>query len=92
MDTTCIKAHHEMEERYARLVLEYFTNEQRKQICNSVADAIEILDIAPSLMVTPKQNQAGEYSIEFHDDYDKESFTFFEALIKDLKINSNNID
>ncbi|MEA2110986.1 MAG: hypothetical protein U9P71_02945 [Campylobacterota bacterium] len=92
MDTTYIKAHHEMEERYARLVFEYFTNNQRKEICDSVANAIELLDIAPSLTVTPTKNQAGEYSIEFHDDYDKESHKFFESLIKDLKINRCDVD
>ncbi len=92
MSSHSIKAHHEMEERYARLVLEYFSNQQRKEICDAVADTIEVLDTAPSLIVTPKPNQCGEYSIEFHDDYDKESFDFFEALIKELKISKSEID
>jgi len=92
MDTKLIKAHHEMEERYARLVLEYFSNKQRKKICDAVADTIETLDTAPSLIVTPKPNQCGEYSIEFHDDYDKVSFAFFETLIKMLDITPSDID
>jgi len=92
MESNFIKAHHEMEERYARLVLEYFSNQQRKKICDAVADTIEALDTAPSLTVTPKPKQCGEYSIEFHDDYDKESFSFFEALIKELRIAPSDID
>jgi len=92
MNETKIKAHHEMEERYARLVLEYFSNEQRKEICDAVAESIELLDIAPSLIVTPKKNQCGEYSIEFHDDYDQESHSFFESLIKELNINPKEVD
>ncbi|MEA3523155.1 MAG: hypothetical protein U9R50_09265 [Campylobacterota bacterium] len=92
MNSNSIKVHHEMEERYARLVLEYFSNQQRKDICDAVAETIETLDSAPSLIVTPKPNQCGEYSIEFHDDYDKESFAFFEELIKELKIPKADID
>lgn len=86
MKNTCIKAHHEMEERYARLILEYFSNDQRKTICDTVSEMIEAYKIAPSVTVTPKKDFCGEYSIEFHDDYDKESGQFFEALIKKLDI------
>jgi hypothetical protein len=86
MESACIKAYHEMEERYARLILEYHSNEQRHQICDLVAKIIEETSIAPSLTVTPKKNFGGDYSIEFHDDYDRESFKFFEILIKRLGI------
>jgi hypothetical protein len=81
-----IKAYHEMEERYSRLVLNYYSNEQRKKICDSVAYIIEKSGIAPSLTVTPNKSLGGEYSIEFHDDYDKKSGVFFEELIKKLDI------
>ncbi len=92
MKESCIKAYHEMEERYARLILEYYSNAQRKQVCDTVAEAIEELDIAPSLSVTPGKDQGGEYSIEFHDDYDKESHIFFESLIKKLGIGRCEVD
>ena len=86
MADVCIKAYHEMEERYSRLVLEYGSTVQRKLICDTVGVVIEEFGIAPSITVTPKKNLAGEYSVEFHDDYDKESGKFFEALIKKLDI------
>ncbi len=86
MKNTCIKAYHEMEERYARLVLAYHNNEQRKTICDTVSIVIDEKEIVPTVTVTPGKNFGGEYSIEFHDDYDKESGAFFEELIKKLDI------
>jgi hypothetical protein len=86
MKNACIKAYHEMEERYARLVLVYHSNEQRKKICDTVGDMIERHKIAPSLTVTPTADLGGEYNIEFHDDYNRESQNFFEDLIKTLDV------
>jgi hypothetical protein len=86
MKTACIKAYHEMEERYARLVLEYHSNDQRNLICDTVGEVIDELGIAPALTITPGKNLGGEYDIEFHDDYDRESFRFFETLIKKLGV------
>jgi len=86
MKNACIKAYHEMEERYARLILAYHNNEQRNKICNTVGEMIEEQGIAPAVTVTPGKNLGGEYCIEFHDDYDKESGKFFEDLIKKLGV------
>ncbi len=86
MSKTCIKAYHEMEERYARLVLQYYNNEQRNLICDTVGEVINQFGIAPALTVTPGKNLGGEYSIELHDDYDRESQKFFELLIKKLGV------
>ncbi|HIP59752.1 MAG TPA: hypothetical protein EYH01_04900 [Campylobacterales bacterium] len=86
MKNTCIKAYHEMEERYSRLVLEYHGNEQRNLICDTVGMVIDAQGVAPSIVVTPGKNLGGEYSVEFHDDYDKQSGVFFEELIKRLDI------
>jgi hypothetical protein len=86
MKKTCIKAYHEMEERYSRLVLVYNSSEQRNLICDSVGKMIEEKGIAPGVVVTPGKDLGGEYSIEFHDDYDKQSGKFFEELIKKLDI------
>jgi hypothetical protein len=86
MKKSCIKAYHEMEERYSRLVLVYNSNEQRNIICESVGKMIEEKGIAPAVVVTPGKDLGGEYSIEFHDDYDKQSGQFFEELIKKLDI------
>ncbi|MCH9814554.1 MAG: hypothetical protein K0U47_11510 [Epsilonproteobacteria bacterium] len=82
----CIKAYHEMEERYARLILEYHDNAQRKEICDTVGMMIDAYNIAPAVTVTPKKDLSGEYSIEFHDDYDKQSGKFFEELIQKLGV------
>ncbi len=86
MKKTCIKAYHEMEERYSRLVLVYNSSEQRNLICDTVGKMIEKKGIAPAVVVTPRKDLGGEYSIEFHDDYDKQSGKFFEELIKELDI------
>jgi hypothetical protein len=47
---------------------------------------IDELGIAPALTITPGKNLGGEYDIEFHDDYDRESFRFFETPIKKLGV------
>ena len=86
MKKTCIKAYHEMEERYARLVLEYHNNEQRNLICDTVGMVIEEQGIAPSVIVTPGKELGGEYAVEFHDDYDKQGGIFFDELMKKLDI------
>ena len=92
MADACIKAYHEMEERYARLVLEYHSNEQRNTICDMVGKVIDEYGVAPALTVTPGKNLGGEYSIEFHDDYDRDSANFFESLIKKLSVGHCEID
>ncbi len=86
MPKTCIKAYHEMEERYARLELLYFNIDQRALICNTVTDMIKKYGIAPDVTTTAKDKESGEYVIEFHDDYDRASCNFFEDLIKNLNI------
>ena len=88
MKEPCIKAYHEMEERYARLVLEYHNNEQRNLICKAVGGMIDSHGIAPAVTVTPTKGLAGEYAIELHDDYDREGGKFFEDLIKILAIDN----
>ena len=86
MPKACIKAYHEMEERYARLELDYFDTDQRALICDSINDMIKKHKVAPEVTIKPKGEEKGEYIIEFHDDYDKKSGDFFEELIKNLNI------
>lgn len=86
MEKCCIRAYHEMEERYARLVLEYQNLEQRKQICDALAETIGKLNVEPQTTITPKSGGKGEYNIEFHDDYDKQSGDFFEYLLGVINI------
>ncbi len=84
---SCIKAYHEMEERYARLVIAYFTREQKETIFHATNELIASFKVYPSQTISPKGKFEGEFALEFSDDYDKISGDFFEALIKKLEIN-----
>ena len=80
------KAHVAMEERYARLEIDYDSVEEKKNICNLVNDLIVKYKISPQITVEPKTIETGEYVIEFHDDYDKKAGPFFEELLATLGI------
>jgi len=82
----CIKAIHEMEERYSKMILEYHSLEQKEQIFNTTNKLIKDFNIYPTKIITPKGDFEGDFCLEFHDDYDKQSGPFFEALIKELGI------
>ncbi len=82
----CIKAYHEMEERYSKLILEYHTLEQKELIFNTANDLIKKYAIYPTKIIIPKGDFSGDFCLEFHDDYDKASGAFFEELIKTLGI------
>ncbi len=80
------KAHMSMEERYAKLELDYGNLEEKKKICNLVNDLIAKYKISPQITVEPQTVETGEYVIEFHDDYDKKAGPFFEELLHKLNI------
>ncbi len=82
----CIKAYHEMEERYSRLILEYHSLEQKEQIFDTANRLIKKHQIFPTKIITPKGDFSGDFCLEFHDDYDKKSGQFFEDLIKALGV------
>ncbi len=86
MSESCIKVYHEMEERYARLVIEYFTLDQKESIFNATNELIKEFSIYPSQTIQPKGEFQGEFTLEFNDDYDKNAGEFFDALIKKLNI------
>ena len=75
-----------MEERYSRLVIEYFTLAQKEDIFNATNETIKEQKIYPSQMIQPKGEFEGEFSLEFNDDYDKVAGDFFETIIKKLNI------
>lgn len=83
----CIKAYHQMEERYSQLVIEYFTLEQKEAIFHATNELIKTLKVFPSQTITPKGEFQGEFCLEFSDDYDKVSGAFFEKIIEKLNIN-----
>ncbi|BCD68260.1 hypothetical protein [Nitratiruptor sp. YY09-18] len=80
------RAHMAMEERYARLEIDYTSIEEKKKICNLVNDLIAKYHISPQITVEPATVETGEYVIEFHDDYDKKAGPFFEELLASLGI------
>jgi len=84
--TACIKAFHEMEERYSRLELEYHDLQQKEQIFNIANKLIKKYGIYPTKIITPKGDFEGVFCLEFHDDYDRKSEAFFEEMIKELGI------
>ncbi len=83
----CIKAHHDMEERYARLELEYFNLEQKELIFNTTNELIKKYKIYPTKIITPKGDFEGEFCLEFHDDYFREAEEFFNELLQKLGVN-----
>ena len=76
-----------MEERYSRLVIEYFTLKQKEDIFNATNALIKKFKVYPGQTIQPKGEFHGEFSLEFNDDYDKVAGDFFEAIIKKLDIN-----
>jgi hypothetical protein len=86
MSQMSIKAYHEMEERYSRLVIEYFTLDQKKLIFNIVNKTMKEYDIFPNQMIMPSAEFQGQYCLELHDDYNKEGGEFFEEVLKKLNI------
>jgi hypothetical protein len=91
-DIKCIKAHHEMEERYSRMELDYFTLEQKELIFNTTNDLIKKYKIYPTKIITPRGDFQGEFCLEFHDDYFRESQEFFNELLKKLDIEKCEVD
>jgi len=84
---SCFKAYHESEERYARVEICFSTIEDRKKICDTLSTLIEETKMSPATSIMQdKGKESGEYNIEFHDDYDKESGDFFEELFSRLEI------
>lgn len=83
-----IHAFCEMEERYARLVLEYTSLEEKSFIYDTIEKLIIEMKISPNIIITPIEPGVGEYTIEFHDDYDKQGGEFFERLLSELHIES----
>jgi len=81
-----IKAIHTQEERYSKLELIYRNSKEKEKIFN----ALQELSCRKECQIEISDNEEGETEgfvcIEFHDDYDKESVPFFDALITKLGI------
>ena len=76
-----IEAIHYSEERYASLVLVSFDNEQRENIETVVDSVTKEFSQKPRVCVS-EIGEKVETTIEYHDDYDKESGTVFDKIIK----------
>ena len=83
----CYKAYHESEERYAKVEIVFQTIADRKKLCDTISSLILETKVSPETTISQdKGKESGEYCIEFHDDYDKESGDFFEELLTRLDI------
>ncbi|WP_456403157.1 hypothetical protein [Hydrogenimonas sp.] len=81
-----ITAIHSREERYARLELFYHTPEQKQKIFDALGTLSCRKECHMAIDDIQESDGRGIVSIEFHDDYDKESGPFFDALIARLGI------
>ncbi len=81
-----ITAIHSREERYARLELLYRSAKEREKILETIEDTLPPRESRIEVSDTKESEGGGIVSIEFHDDYDKESGPFFDAVIEKLGI------
>ncbi|WP_457593276.1 hypothetical protein [Hydrogenimonas sp.] len=81
-----ITAIHSREERYAKLELLYRSEEEREKIMKAIEELRRPKESNIEISDTKEREGYGIISIEFHDDYDKESGPYFDALIERLGI------
>ncbi|BBG65568.1 hypothetical protein NNO_0865 [Hydrogenimonas sp.] len=81
-----ITAIHSREERYARLELLYRSEEEREKIFDALNRLSYRKECNVEVSDTNERDGRGIVSIEFHDDYDKESGPFFDSLMRKLGI------
>jgi hypothetical protein len=80
-----IEAIHHSEERYSSLTLVAFSEDQKSQI-QELLNTRKDLDKENIQISESQVNEMLETTIEYHDDYDKESGIVFDEIIKTLKI------
>lgn len=74
------------EERYARISIAYKTDEEYAQINKALEEAHKGYDLDENIYVTDISDGRKVMVVEYHDDYDRESGTIFEVLMKKLNI------
>ncbi len=74
------------EERYARISIAYKTNEEYAQVNKALEEAHKGYDLDENIYITDISNGRKVLVVEYHDDYDRESGTIFETLMKKLDI------
>jgi mevalonate kinase len=80
-----IEAIHHSEERYSSLTLVAFTEDQKSQI-QEVLNTRQDLNRENIQISESKIDEMLETTIEYHDDYDKESGIVFDQIMKKLKV------
>ncbi|EJF06758.1 hypothetical protein ThvES_00011540 [Thiovulum sp. ES] len=80
-----IEAIHHSEERYSSLTLVAFTEDQKSQI-QEVLNTRQDLNRENIQISESKVDEMLETTIEYHDDYDKESGIVFDQIMKKLKV------
>ncbi|SFP90629.1 hypothetical protein [Hydrogenimonas thermophila] len=82
-----IKAIHTQEERYSKLELIYNNSNEKEKIYSALKELTYRKECQVEISDNEEGKNRGFVCIEFHDDYDKESGPFFDALISKLGIN-----
>jgi hypothetical protein len=80
-----IEAVHHSEERYASLMLVSFDREQRDNIETVVDTITKEFNSKPRVCVSEVGGTV-ETTIEYHDDYGKESGAVFDKILKQLNV------
>jgi hypothetical protein len=78
-----------MEEEYMTLVIDYKNKEDRKVICDKIAQEEEAFDVHPEVMHKRDKDGGGSFTIEFSRDiytHSRIPGEFIEKLLKDLNI------
>jgi hypothetical protein len=81
-----IKAIHTQEERYSKLELIYNNSKEKEKIYNALKELSYNKECQVEISDNEEDEARGFICIEFHDDYDKESGPYFDALISKLGI------
>ncbi len=88
MDKQIVAIHHS-EERYSSLTIVAYTQEQREQIRKTIEKRVPLNDSNISVSES-EVDDILETTIEYHDDYDKQSGEIFETIIRCLHITECN--
>lgn len=74
------------EERFFKLSIAYTTHEEQEEIEKALKEVSKDSELIPNVYTSDISNGRKVMVIEYHDDFDRESGTIFEALLKKLDI------
>ncbi len=84
-----IDAQHRAEERYSKLSLAYETKQEEQTVTSIVNNTIKQYKIEPNIYTCTLGGTKQVLVLEYHDDYDRESGTIFDSILKQLSITAS---